>query len=47
MNCPYYQSGYCYCIDARDCEGYIDELILECEEKENCIIKQFVEVDND
>lgn len=40
-NCYFYENGFCYRIDARDCEGYIDELITECSENENCIYKLY------
>lgn len=31
--------AYCYCIDARNCEGYITELIILCEEHPKCQYK--------
>lgn len=41
--CQYQETSkgetYCYCIDARNCEGYITELITLCEEHPNCPFK--------
>lgn len=39
-DCYYCEGKYCYRIDARDCEGYIDILVTECEEHPDCEHKQ-------
>lgn len=38
--CEKYPHAVCNRIDARDCEGYIDLLLTDCEDNPNCTYKQ-------